>query len=133
MKILDHFSFRALLVFPSIAALVATLGLGQTANQVVDTAGAGYRFKDLGDGVWSASNRSQGLRTRLDSMGLEVLPGEAPVSDERGSWSVRLRTTTFGRVGEPVRGSNAPCRRSVTAGLPSGLPPERSQASMSAR
>ncbi len=62
------------------------------------------------DRVWSAPNRSQGLRSRVSSEGLEVFPRVTSAAGTGAPWKLVLRTRSFGRQGfarELARGALA--------------------------
>ncbi len=50
--------------------------------------------------VWSAPNRSQGLRSRVTTSGIELFPRNTDASGEGAPWKLRLRTASFGRQGD---------------------------------
>ena len=54
-----------------------------------------YRFSPAPDGVFSAPNRAQGLRVRMDSGRVQVTPR----AEERPSWALALRLQGVGREG----------------------------------
>ncbi len=56
-----------------------------------------YFFSIAGQGAWSAPNRSQGLRSRIDAEGIAVLPRESLAGDEDAAWELSLSTRAFGR------------------------------------
>ncbi len=62
---------------------------------------AEYRFSpvDGEEGVWSAPNRGQGLRSRVSSEGIEVFPRETGADGAGAAWKLVLRTRSFGRMG----------------------------------
>ena len=59
-----------------------------------------YHYASLDTELWSAPNRSQELRSRVDRRGIEVFPRETNASGEGAAWKVRLGTASFGRVGD---------------------------------
>jgi hypothetical protein len=63
---------------------------------------AEYGFSALEDGVWSAPNRAQGLRSRVDRGGLAVSPRAAEPGAEGTGFALLLRTASFGRGDELV-------------------------------
>jgi hypothetical protein len=68
-----------------------------------------YAFSSAGEAAWSAPNRAQDLRVRLDASGLRVAPRR-----REGDWEVALTLTRFGRDGSLVEVPSA--RPSVTVG-----------------
>ncbi len=61
-----------------------------------------YHFTALEPDVFSAPNRAQGLRSRVSVEGLEVFPRSTGAEGDGASWRVFLRTTRFGRAGDPL-------------------------------
>ncbi len=54
-----------------------------------------YQFSELEPGAWSAPNRAQDLRSRIDADGLSLAPRRAA----RESWALALRLVSLGRDG----------------------------------
>ena len=69
----------------------------QTAQEEI--ARAEYFYSTTADGAYSAPNRSQSLRSRIDEHGLEVFSRDVPESGEGASWKLLLRTVAFGVEG----------------------------------
>lgn len=67
-----------------------------------------YQFSAVEPGVYSAPNRSQGLRSRIDPSGLKIVPRDTSGGGDGAPWKLELRTRAFGRqdqlarVGEPI-------------------------------
>src|SRR5262245_28207026 len=63
-----------------------------------------YGFSALRDqeGVWSAPNRGQGLRTRVSQEGIEVFPRTTDASGVGAEWRLGLRTESLGRPGSEL-------------------------------
>ena len=59
-----------------------------------------YRFSPLGAERWSAPNRAQELRSRVDRDGLEVFAREIGASGAGAPWKLRIGTAAFGRAGD---------------------------------
>jgi FG-GAP repeat protein/VCBS repeat protein len=59
-----------------------------------------YDFRALAEGVWSAPNRAQELRSRVSADGLELVARGADA--ERAPWTLRLRTTDLGSADAPL-------------------------------
>ncbi|MFT5288562.1 MAG: hypothetical protein ACI8QS_000605 [Planctomycetota bacterium] len=58
-----------------------------------------YHLSPLGSNTWSAPNRSQGLRIRIDQNGLETFRRETAADGLSAEWRLRLGTASLGRVG----------------------------------
>src|SRR5262245_5117687 len=71
---------------------------GWTARMVEEIRRSEYRLSELAPGVFTAPNRSQELRMRVNEKGLEVFPRSADVSGVGARWRVSLRTRSFGRL-----------------------------------
>jgi hypothetical protein len=63
---------------------------------------AEYAFQpvDGEEGVWSAPNRSQELRSRVGASGVEVFSRSTGADGAAAAWKLALRTASFGRLGE---------------------------------
>ncbi len=63
-----------------------------------------YLFARTPEGPWSAPNRAHGLRTRVETAGIEVTSRENGADAKAGGWKMRLALSAFGREGrlEPL-------------------------------
>ena len=95
------------------------MSAGWLADVKSEIRSAEYRFTEVTDepGVWSAPNRSQELRSRISTHGIEVFPRSAPASGVDAEWTLALGTRSFGREGDDygwmvgrVEGSDVTCR-----------------------
>ncbi len=59
-----------------------------------------YFFSTADQGAWSAPNRSQGLRSRIDAEGICVVARESSAGDADAAWEFNLATRAFGREGQ---------------------------------
>ena len=94
------FSILALSAFQLMASRdAAPSRLAEIRGEIQE---AEYRFSPVPaeEGVWSAPNRSQELRSRISPFGLEVCPRQADASGDGASWKLALRTASFGRTGD---------------------------------
>ena len=63
---------------------------------------AEYHFSALEAGGFGAPNRAQDLRLSIGPVGLEVVPRSPRSGGDDAPWRLRLRTRSFGRMGDPI-------------------------------
>ncbi len=106
MKCLSREPLRTLIHGFFLTCALSSSAASQTPSweaQVLDDIREGeYGYQPVAGeaGVWSAPNRSQGLRSRISMRGLEVFPRQTNATGLGAPWKLTLGTKAFGRVGD---------------------------------
>ena len=97
--------------FPPLAAAAQKPGPQTQAPAALDSAAEELQFSPVGEQLWRALNEDNGIVGLVHREGFSI--GRSSATDPGHGWSIGVRTTAFGRVGElhPIASSTVVARR----------------------